>query len=76
MRVIVVGAGMAGLTAADAMRCAGAEVIVLEARDRIGGRISTVPFGPGVIDLGAAWIHDPVREPAGRSPRGGRDRHP
>lgn len=54
---------MAGLTAADAMRCAGAEVIVLEARDRVGGRISTVPFGPGRIDLGAAWIHDPVGNP-------------
>ena len=36
---------------------AGAEVVVLEARDRIGGRIWTAPLGPGAIDLGAAWVH-------------------
>jgi polyamine oxidase len=63
MRVIVVGAGVAGLTAADAARCAGAEVVVLEARDRIGGRTWTVPFGPGAIDLGGAWVHGPVGNP-------------
>ena len=63
MRVIVVGAGVAGLTAADAARCAGAEVVVLEARDRVGGRTWSVPFGPGAIDLGAAWIHGPVGNP-------------
>ena len=63
MRVIVVGAGVAGLTVADALRCAGAEVTVLEARDRIGGRTWTAPFGPGLIDLGAAWVHGPVGNP-------------
>ena len=42
MRVIVVGAGIAGLVAADAARCAGADVVVAEARDRLGGRIHTV----------------------------------
>jgi NAD(P)-binding Rossmann-like domain len=63
MRVIVVGAGIAGLTAADAARCAGAEVLVVEARDRIGGRIRTVPLGPGKIDLGGAWVHSPIANP-------------
>jgi polyamine oxidase len=63
MRVIVVGAGVAGLTVANAAGCAGAEVVVLEARDRIGGRTWTVPFGPGAIDLGAAWVHGPVGNP-------------
>jgi monoamine oxidase len=63
MRVIVVGAGVAGLAAADAARCAGAEVIVLEARDRIGGRTWTVPLGAGQVDLGAAWVHNPVGNP-------------
>ena len=54
---------MAGLAAADAARYAGADVVVLEARDRIGGRTWTVPLGPGSIDLGAAWVHDPVGNP-------------
>jgi monoamine oxidase len=63
MRVIIVGAGIAGLTAADAARCAGAEVIVLEARDRIGGRTHTVSLGPGRIDLGASWVHGPIGNP-------------
>jgi monoamine oxidase len=61
--VIVVGAGVAGLTVADAARCAGAEVVVLEARDRIGGRVWTVPLGRGAIVLGAAWVHGPVGNP-------------
>jgi polyamine oxidase len=63
MRMIVVGAGVAGLTAADAARRAGADVVVLEARNRIGGRAWTVPFGPGSIDLGASWVHGPVGNP-------------
>ena len=54
---------MAGLAAADAARCAGADVVVLEARDRIGGRTWTVPLGTGQIDLGAAWVHYPVGNP-------------
>jgi polyamine oxidase len=63
MRVIVVGAGIAGLTAADAAYCTGAEVLVVEARDRVGGRICTVPLGPGRVDLGGAWVHSPMRNP-------------
>ena len=38
-RVCVVGAGFAGLAAADALACSGAEVVVVEARDRVGGRV-------------------------------------
>jgi monoamine oxidase len=63
MRVVVIGAGMAGLAAADAARHAGAEVVVLESRDRIGGRTWTVPLGPGAVDVGGAWVHDPVGNP-------------
>ena len=63
MRVIVVGAGVAGLATADALRCAGAEVVVLEARDRLGGRTCTVPIGDGWVDLGAAWVHHPFGNP-------------
>ena len=57
MRVVVIGAGFAGLAAADALRSAGAEVTVLEARDRVGGRVWSVPFGDGaVIERGAEFI--------------------
>jgi monoamine oxidase len=53
-RVVVVGAGLAGLGAARALRDRGIEVVVLEARDRIGGRVHTGARG---VDLGAHWIH-------------------
>jgi monoamine oxidase len=62
-RAIVVGAGVAGLAAADALRCAGADVVILEARDRIGGRTWTAPLGSGHIDLGASWVHGPISNP-------------
>ena len=56
-RVVVVGAGFAGLAAADALRAGGAEVTVLEARDRVGGRVWSVPFGEGaVVERGAEFI--------------------
>jgi monoamine oxidase len=56
-RVAVVGAGFAGLAAADALRAGGAQVTVLEARDRVGGRVWSVPFGEGaVVERGAEFI--------------------
>ena len=56
-RVGVIGAGFAGLAAADALRAGGAEVTVLEARDRVGGRVWSVPFGDdAVIERGAEFI--------------------
>jgi polyamine oxidase len=55
--VIVVGAGIAGLAAARELVRKGATVVVLEARDRIGGRIHTETVGGEVVDLGATWIH-------------------
>jgi monoamine oxidase len=56
-RVAVIGAGFAGLAAADVLRAGGAEVTVLEARDRVGGRVWSVPFGEGaVVERGAEFI--------------------
>ncbi|HEY5787179.1 MAG TPA: NAD(P)/FAD-dependent oxidoreductase [Microlunatus sp.] len=54
---IVVGAGVAGLTAARLLAQAGQRVVVLEARDRIGGRTWTDRSDGRVTDLGASWIH-------------------
>jgi monoamine oxidase len=57
MRIVVVGAGLAGLTAADDLVRAGAEVIVLEARDRVGGRTHGIEVAPGEwVDAGAAYL--------------------
>ncbi len=57
-RVVVVGAGFAGLAAADALRRGGTEVTVLEARERVGGRVWSVPFGPAeaIVERGAEFI--------------------
>lgn len=57
-RVLVLGAGMAGLGAARQLHDAGAEVTVIEARDRIGGRAFTSHLWPDLpVDMGASWIH-------------------
>jgi monoamine oxidase len=55
--VVVVGAGMAGLTAARTLAEAGLKVLVVEAQDRIGGRIWTRHVGDEAIELGAEFIH-------------------
>ena len=62
-RVLVVGAGIAGLTAANALTHARVECVVLEARDRIGGRLHTVDVGGSPVDLGGSWIHMPDGNP-------------
>jgi monoamine oxidase len=56
MKVVIVGAGFAGLAAADELARAGAEVVVLEARDRVGGRVHSVDFAGAVVERGAEWI--------------------
>ena len=56
--VVVIGAGVSGLAAARALAQRGAEVLVLEARDRIGGRVVTHrPPGGAPVELGAQVLH-------------------
>jgi monoamine oxidase len=63
VRVCVIGAGFAGLAAATELAAAGADVIVLEARDRVGGRVWSAPLDPAdpaspVIERGAEFVLD------------------
>ncbi len=62
-RVAVIGAGMAGLTAASTLSDAGLAVTVWEARDRVGGRLHTDASLGMPLDLGASWIHGPQGNP-------------
>ena len=57
--VLVLGAGIAGLAAAERLAAAGRRVVVVESRDRIGGRIHTVhdPESHHPIELGAEFVH-------------------
>jgi NADPH-dependent 2,4-dienoyl-CoA reductase/sulfur reductase-like enzyme len=57
--VVVIGAGVAGLAAARDLRAKGHRILLIEARDRIGGRIFThlEPGVPVPIELGAEFIH-------------------
>lgn len=56
-KALVVGGGLAGLTAAHFLEKAGADVEVFEAGDRVGGRVGTVRVEGGFIDVGAQFIH-------------------
>jgi monoamine oxidase len=58
--VVIVGAGLAGLSAAHDVTGKGYTCVVLEARDRVGGKTWSKPLGEGkgIVDLGAAWIND------------------
>src|SRR5436305_11914554 len=55
--VVVIGAGLAGLSAARDVVAAGRSVLVVEARRRVGGRTLNQPIGGGkVIEIGGQWI--------------------
>lgn len=54
--IVIIGAGASGIAAATKLLANGfANVSVLEAGSKIGGRVNTIPFGNGFIDLGAQW---------------------
>lgn len=58
MTTVVIGAGFAGLTAARDMQKTGERIVVLEARDRIGGRVHTERrFAGFPVEFGAEFIH-------------------
>jgi monoamine oxidase len=54
--VAVVGAGLTGLSAARELSRTGMSVVVLEARDRVGGKMHTVSIDGCAVDLGAHWV--------------------
>ena len=58
--VVVIGAGLSGLSAALDTQKAGLTLAVLEARDRVGGKTltKTLASGNGHVDVGAAWLND------------------
>ena len=55
--IAIVGAGAAGLAAAEAVAASGLSGILLEARDRLGGRAHTIDTSLGPLDLGCEWLH-------------------
>lgn len=62
--VVVIGAGAAGIAAGRRLAAQGAEALLLEARDRVGGRAWTVADSAGrALDLGCGWLHSADRNP-------------
>src|SRR5215472_18816068 len=62
--IAVIGAGAAGIGAARRLREAGAvSLLVLEARDRVGGRVHTIAPSGFALDRGAEWLHSADRNP-------------
>jgi hypothetical protein len=64
VEVIVIGAGLAGLKAAADLRARGYNVVILEGRDRIGGRVHSAKMSPTstyTVEAGAQWLHGDAR---------------
>ena len=63
-KVVIIGAGISGLSAASKLQKSGqVEVCVLEASERVGGRIHTGKIGENTVEFGAGWIHGTVDNP-------------
>ncbi len=63
VEVAVIGGGAAGIGAARRLREAGVKALIVEARNRLGGRAWTVEAGGFAIDLGCGWLHSAKRNP-------------
>ena len=63
VEVAVIGGGAAGIGAARRLRDAGVKALIVEARDRLGGRAWTIEAGGFAIDLGCGWLHSAKRNP-------------
>ncbi|XP_047475107.1 spermine oxidase-like [Penaeus chinensis] len=62
--VVIVGGGVAGLTAAKTLLDKGVkDFVILEAQDRLGGRVHTIRQGPVLVEAGAEWIHGGRKNP-------------
>lgn len=59
--VLVIGAGAAGIAAARRLHDAGVDTLLIDARERIGGRAHTVHHGDAALDLGCGWLHSARR---------------
>ena len=55
-QTLIVGGGLAGLSLADALQRSGAEYLLVEARDRFGGRVKSARLGRATFDLGPSWF--------------------
>ena len=75
--VAVVGAGLAGLVAARRIAATGAQPLVIEARDRVGGRVLNEEIGDGkVVEIGGQWIGPTQTRIAALAARAGRQHLP
>jgi monoamine oxidase len=61
--VVIVGGGAAGIAAARRLTDAGVDCLIVEARDRLGGRAWTADVGGYPVDLGCGWLHSADRNP-------------
>lgn len=56
MRTLIIGGGLSGLALADTLETAGQDYLLVEGRNRFGGRIMTQTHGGGYFDMGPAWF--------------------